>query len=250
VKIDLSNLRGTTRFNDLHEDLQAQITAIDTFITSQIAFREQCDALMPSHAQNLATVPADVDFVRGKLETTELALDNDSRAIESIKAVVKRDAENARLSFRAVENLKLPQQFHYQGMWGQTSSSPGRGDDTSSDSSQGPADLVSYVSGTADQFQATLAKYQRNIEEIEAHLRTLEVAVVQQGQQMMFKRGQDGAGRSRDEQVRELVATLTAFENGILGTARKVGEAREGVVGVVEGGAGGSEAVRGAFGRR
>ena len=33
VKIDLSNLRPTTRFSDLHDDLKKQIETIDSFIT-------------------------------------------------------------------------------------------------------------------------------------------------------------------------------------------------------------------------
>ena len=70
---------------------------------------------MPAHGASLSTVAEDVEFVGNKLETAELGLDNDSRAIDAQKAVVRRDADNARLSFRAVENLKLPQQFHYSG---------------------------------------------------------------------------------------------------------------------------------------
>lgn len=245
VKIDISNVRGTTRFNDLHEDLQKQIEQIDTFIQTQIQYKEQCDALMPSHAASLGTIPDDVAFVQNKLETTELALDNDSRAIEAMKDVVRRDADNARLSFRAIENLKLPQQFHYSGMW-QTgaSSSPGRGADGGSagggdNGAGGPVDLVAYVSETAESFAKTLEKYQRNVAEIEAHLRTLEASVVQQGQQMMFSRGRDGAGRSREEQVGELGRVLRDFENGILQVAKHVGQAREEVVVVVESGLGG-----------
>lgn len=36
VRIDLTNLRGTTRFNDLHEDLQKEISKLDDIIQGQI----------------------------------------------------------------------------------------------------------------------------------------------------------------------------------------------------------------------
>lgn len=193
-----------------------------------------------------------------KLETAELALDNDANAIESMKATVRRDAENARLSFRAVENLKLPNQFHYSSMWGQEQS-PGRGgsgaDVVDGGAGRAPADIVGYVSATADEFARTLGVYQRNISEIEEHLRTLEASVVQQGQMMMYRRGRDGAGRSRDEQIRELGDTLRGFDQGIVKVAEHVGQVKEELSAVIDGGVGvsggyGGGEMRGSFGRR
>lgn len=236
MKIDLSNIRGTTRFNDLHDDVQKQIEALDNFITQQIQFKEQCDALMPSHGESLSTIPNDVSFVQSKLETTELALDNDTAAIDAMKAVIRKDADNARLSFRAVENLKLPQQFHYSGMWQTNASSPS-GTSGSSDNGSGPVDLVSFVSSTADEFSKALAKYQGHVAEIEAHLGTLEANVVFQSQQLMFGRGRDGGVRGRDEQIRELGAVLREFDDGIMKVARRVGQVKEEALGVVEAGA-------------
>jgi len=207
---------------------------------------------MPAHGASLSTVAEDVEFVGNKLETAELGLDNDSRAIDAQKAVVRRDADNARLSFRAVENLKLPQQFHYSGMWQTSSSSDSPANNNTTGTDIGHTDLVSYVSSTADDLARTLASYSQNIAEIEAHLRTLEGSVVQQAQQMMFMRGQNGQGRSREEHIREIGGTLREFEDGIVKVARRVGQAREEVLGVVEegaGGAGGGDG-RGVFGRR
>jgi len=233
VKIDMSNIRGTTRFNDLHDDLQKQIEALDNFITQQIQFKEQCDALMPSHAESLSTIPNDVSFVQSKLETTELALDNDTAAIDAMKAVIRKDADNARLSFKTVENLKLPQQFHYSGMWQTNASSPG-GTSNNNDGSNGSVDLVGFVSGTADEFAKSLAKYQGHVAEIEAHLGTLEANVMFQSQQLMFSRGRDGGTRGREEQVRELGAVLREFDDGIVKVARRVGQVKEEALGVVE----------------
>lgn len=198
-------------------------------------------------------------FVSSKLETAELALDNDANAIEGMKATVRRDAENAKLSFKAVENLKLPNQFHYSNMWSQEQS-PGRRGSVADAAGDGgaagtPADIVGYVGATADEFAKTLGLYQRNISEIEEHLRTLEASVVQQGQMMMYRRGRDGAGRSRDEQIRELGDTLRGFDQGIVKVAEHVGQVKEELAAVIDagvgvGGAYGSGEMRGSFGRR
>jgi len=230
VKIDVSTIRGTTRFNDLHEELQKQIEQIDAFIQQQISFKEQCDALMPAHDLNLTSIPNDVEYVKGKADTAELALDNDSQAINTMKGVVKKDADNAELSFKAVENLKLPQQFHYTGMWHGHSSTivPQRSRGGSSQgNSEEPADLVSYFSTCATEMTNTLKTYQQNISEIEAHLRTVEANTIAQGQQLMFKRGRDGGSRSSEDQIRELAAVLREFEGGIINVAGKVGTVRE-----------------------
>src|SRR5271156_1108431 len=64
VRIDTTNIRGTTRFNDLHEDLQKQITQIDEVIQAQIRLKHDCDAIMPSHESQLSNIPHDVEFIR------------------------------------------------------------------------------------------------------------------------------------------------------------------------------------------
>lgn len=234
VKIDVSNVRGTTRFNDLHEELQKQIEQIDAFIQQQISFKEQCDALMPAHGQNLLSIPADIDFIKSKLDTVELALDNDSSAINTMKGVVQKDAENARVSFRTVENLKLPQQFHYTGMWQGASSAVSRHAESSNvpdgvAAGGRPASLVSFFSESADEMSKTLGAYRQNISEIEAHLHTVETSTILQTQQAMFQRGKDGGRRSRDDRMRELIAVLKQFEAGIVAVAGRVGGARDGV---------------------
>lgn len=201
---------------------------------------------MPAHSENVASLPPDVDYIKQRLDTTELALDNDSSAIEQMKAVVRKDAQNAKLSFRAIENLKLPQQFHYTGMsWyggasGGVTQGASRSAAVASSGEEGsPQDIVDFFSSEADQFQKTLDTYTRNVSEIEAHLRTLEVNVAQQSQQVLFRRGTDGGMRTREEQVRELAAVLNEFEGAIVGVAERIGGLREGTSEVVEKGKGG-----------
>lgn len=232
VKIDVSQIRGTTRFNDLHEDLQKQIEQIDAFVQQQIAYKEQCDALMPSLGEMVSSLPPDVDYVRNRLETCEISVDNDSSALNKVKEVVSKDVQNARISFRAAENLKLPQQYHHSGtLYG---SSINRSSVDAISSEPTPMDLLSFFDTSATSLSSTLQKYQSNLSEIENHLGIVENNTATQAQQLMFRRGKEGGARSRDDQITELSNVLREFEGGILQVAETVGKVREGVVDVIE----------------
>ncbi|KAL2354395.1 hypothetical protein BJ546DRAFT_911244 [Cryomyces antarcticus] len=239
VKVDLSSIRNTTRFSDLHETIQQQIEQIDAFIQQQIAYSEQCAALMPSHQQNLASIPDDVKFLEEKVETVDLALTNDSQTIASLKKGVRADATDAQIAFRVIENLRLPSQFHYSGLsvyqqqqyqqqrsLAAYSALNGEAENT---------DLVGYIGKQATDMEKRLAKYQTNLGAIEQHLGTVEASAlqqVQQVQQMVVARrdaGENG-GANGEDVVRELASTLRGFEGAILGAAGRVGACREGVI--------------------
>jgi len=213
VRIDISNVRTTTRFNDLHEDLQKEIEQLDKFILAQIQQCHDCAAIMPAHAEQLSFIPDNVDFLSRKLIGVESSLENDAQAVALDGSLVHRDAENAKLSFRAIEVLKLPPQYHQPGIW--------HGSNSSSAPADQAQDLVSFFSKTADEMAGTLAKYKVSIGEIEQHLRGVEASTVQQAQQM--------SGGNPGDAMRELAAVLREFEAGILSVAGSVGGAREGV---------------------
>lgn len=224
--IDVSNLRPTTRFNDLHADLKKQIESIDSFIRQQEAFSAQCEALLPNHSANVESIAPDVDLITGKIETVELALENDSRAIESAKALVKRDANDLMRCARVTENLTLPSQYHYGPSV--TAATRTRAAAAPSGDDSYDVDLVGYFMRQVDTMQSTLDTYTSHMAEIENHLRVIEVSTVQQAQQLAAQRTGSRAGNSQDT-VRELAETLRGFEHGILGAAGLVGSCREGV---------------------
>lgn len=239
VKIDVSNIRGTTRYNDLHEDLQKQIETIDNFILNQMHFKSECDSVLPKIESQSLYIPNDVAFVSRKLDTMQQALENDAEAIDAVRKSVKNDAADAKLSFRAIDNLKLPQQYHYTGLWNVPSVSQSAGPKLpGDDEDDASTDLVSYFSRQAEEMGKTLASYKRNVHDIESHLRGIETNTVQQMQQLAFTRGRDGGERSAEDQVRELAAVLREFENAIMAVASKIGGAREGVTELIVGGAG------------
>ncbi|QSZ34414.1 hypothetical protein DSL72_006006 [Monilinia vaccinii-corymbosi] len=226
VRIDLSQMRGTTRFNDLHEDLQKQIEFFDQVIQSQIIMKNDCEAIMPQHGKLLEHVPNDVEFCRRKLLGMEEAMERDAAEIDQVRQLVKQDADNATLSFRAIDNQKLPAPYQTPGIWAtkSTNNSTSVPDDTDAQ------DLVSFFSSTADELDAALKKYQSHFTEIEAHLRSLEQSTAQQTQALLARR--NGRAYQQENPVQELGMALLEFEQSILQVASKIGASREGIQGL------------------
>lgn len=223
TKIDVSNLRPTTRFSDLHDDLKKQIQTMDAFIRQQEAFCAQCEAMVPVHATNVDTITPDVDLITSKIETVELALENDSRGIEGAKALVSREAADLMRCARVIENLTLPSAYHYGPPASRNRSAASGEDDGSYD-----VDLTGYFTRQSENMQKTLETYTSHLAEIESHLRVIEGGTVQQAQLLAAQRA-GGRGATSQDTVRELADTLRGFENGILGAAGLVGSCREGV---------------------
>lgn len=227
VRISINELRPTTRFNDLHEELQKVIESVDNFILNQMKYRDECDALLPKVIEKASPISNDVEYCSKTLETTQIALENDAEAIAYGKLLVKTDVSNAKLSFRIIQNLKMPQQFHHSGLWNAPNVSQVVGPPLIDDHVGSSKNLVSYFSQEIDDMSKTLEKYKRSIAEVEAYLKSVEDNTYHQMRQIAFVRGPDGGAKSAEDQIRELAAVLKEFENGILGVAGKVGSSRE-----------------------
>lgn len=239
VKIDLSNIKPTTRFSELHEDLQSVIAQLDTFIHQQIKWCHEIQESLPKRGADIHTIPGDVEYLTQRVEAVELALDKDVRDIKRVKEEVKADQNDARRCFNAIENLKLPSQFHYTGLAGAAAVAAGvRGVDESGDAEDLGArtsDLISYFQNKTNELDERLSKYQGQLSEIEAHLTTVEASAVEQIEKLVLRRGRGDDGK---EGLRELVAALRGFEEAVLRVASRVGEVRENVVEVTLGGGG------------
>lgn len=213
------------------------IEHVDNFIISQIGFQEQCEQAMTRVEGLVAPIPSDAEYCAKTLETMQNALENDAEAIAHAKMLVRTDAASAKLSFKIVQNLKLPQQFQTTGLWNIPNVSQSAAPTLSDDDLPGAgSDVVSYFSKETGNMSKTLEGYKQSLAEVEAYLQGIEANTFQQMQQISFTHGQDGRGKSAEDQVRELAAVLREFENGILGVASKVGGAREKVQEIMLGG--------------
>ncbi|CAK7217613.1 hypothetical protein SBRCBS47491_003218 [Sporothrix bragantina] len=263
VRIDLSNLKGTTRFNDLQESLQKDIIAFDSLIQSYIEQKNQVEAFLPAHSESLEAIPGDVRFVARKYDGVSAAMASDLQSIQALRETVKQDAEHAQLSFKALDNQKLPAQFHTSGLWSTGGSGApkknGRGrdgaggDDRDSKNGDraggdggGRTDLINYFSHTGDEIGQQLRKLESNLGEIEVHMYSVQSGLLEQLQRIAASSSSsggasasasagangDGSGSSSDDKVAELAAVLRDFEESILSVASVVGSARESMTGL------------------
>jgi nucleoporin p58/p45 len=225
VTIDMTNIRNTTRFGDLHQDIKKEIENIDAVIQAQIQMKNQCDAIMSSHNTQLAQIPHDVEFCQRKLIGVQNAGAGDVYSINLVKKYIDTDVQHAKLSFKAIDNLKLPPQYHNSGIWStKTTPSSNQGQ---TNGEGGAQDMVSFFSSTADELAATLASYQKHIVEIEQHLRSVEGSSAAQLNTLIAKRNGSFAGI--EDPMEQLTGALRDFEESLLGVAGDVGAAREGV---------------------
>ena len=223
VRIDMANIKGSTRVQDLHEDLQKQLAFLDGIILGQEARMTECQTFMGPHEKTLENVPPDVEFITRKMRGLADLMDGDVEAVSALKVLVEEDAKNAKLSFRAIDNLKLPPQYHNPG-W-PTKATGGDNRSQGNSAARDSQDIVGYFSATADDLTSKLAKYQKNISDIETHLRGVEASTAHQIQSFVSSR--QGGGAAQNEEIRELAESFQDFERGILNVAGKVGSARE-----------------------
>lgn len=222
VRIDISNLKGTTRFNDLQEDLQKKIERVDMFIQQQMRNKEEVDSFMPGHKEMLESIPNDVGFVAKKYESAHSALASAAQAIEAARGLIGQDVDHARLSFRAIDNLKLPEQYHTAGIW-----APRQQPASTANTEADGQDLVSFFSRAADEMEDQVERYKSNMSEIEMHMHGVSDSLVEQLQKMMANK--NGAPSGPNEKAQELSAVLRELQQGILKVASDVASVREGM---------------------
>lgn len=228
VRIDVSNIKSTTRFNDLQEDLQRAIAQIDDGIQKCIRDKEAVDAFLPAHHDQLTAIPTDVGFVTRKHEGAHSALAGDILAIDQLRGLVKSDAADARLSFKAIDNLKLPTQYHQAGLWSSRSQQVGAGAGAGADAKSN-TDVISLFSKTADEMDDMMRKFENHLGEIEVHLHGVQGNMLEQLQRVAAQSKGATTPGGVDERVVELAAVLRDFEESILKVAGVVGGVKEGV---------------------
>ena len=186
-----------------------------------------------------ASIPNDVGYCTTTLDTMQNALENDAETIAHTKVLIKSDAANAKLSFKIIQNLRLPQPYQHSGLWNIPPVSQTATPTLAEDGLSSSSDLVSYFSNESDNMSRTLEGYKKNLAEVEVYLKGIEVNTFHQMQHMAFTHGRDGKTKNAEDQVRELANVLREFEHGILGVAGKVGGVREKVQEVMLGESGG-----------
>ncbi|GKZ24090.1 hypothetical protein AbraIFM66951_008903 [Aspergillus brasiliensis] len=258
VKVDISNILPTTKYESCADEIKSELEKFDNFVLNQIKICNEVANMIPTIASQGETIPNDVEFVQGKLETMQHALENDAGDIDQLRNLVSRDAAEAQVAFRAIDTLKLPLQYQSTGgagWWSQDQKmSDGQAlrttrkntlalpDDVESDPSTAtsvngvPVNLVDYFSQRSDEMGAVLERYTRNLKEIEDHFHGVEATLERQIHDFVTSRSRDGAAAGTPKSiVSELATVLGDVEAGILGVASRLGGVTEQVQEVVLG---------------
>ena len=221
VKINLSDLHSTTRFDDCIDDVRHQFEAADKMIRAQEDFCSAIQAFLGErHEADLGTLGPSLDLVKGKAEIVEGTLVQDAREVEAARALGERERGEVEMCRRVVEGLRLP--------GGYTAGGQGVGRGGAYDTALIPSFFVPLARELAE----TLGAYEAQVEAVEAHLRVLEGSVVERSR----VRGASGReGQAEGDVVGDLAETLRGFEGSILGVAGVVGGVRKAVEGLVLG---------------
>lgn len=251
MKVDVSNLLPTTKFESCADEIRKTIEDIDTYILNQMKVCNEVADMLPTIENQGSTIPNDVDFVQGKLETMQHALENDASDIDQLRNLVTRDAAEAQVAFRAIDTLKLPMQYQTAGGGGWWSvqdqnvsdrrslrstrkNTLALPDEVEADASTAtsvngiPVNLVDYFSQRSDEMGAVLERYKGNLKEIEDHLHGVEISLNRQINEFVSSKSRDGgaAGAPRSA-VNDLAAVLSDVEAGIMGVASRLGGVSE-----------------------
>ncbi|PYH42308.1 nucleoporin FG repeat-containing protein [Aspergillus saccharolyticus JOP 1030-1] len=257
VKIDVSNILPTTKYESCADEIKSELEKFDNYVLTQIKLCNEVANMIPTIETQGQTIPHDVDFVQGKLETIQHALENDASEIDQLRSLVSRDAAEAQVAFRAIDTLKLPLQYQSTGgagWWTQSHKTDSQTlrstrkntlalpDDVESDPATAtsvngvPVNLVDYFSQRSDEMGTVLERYTRSLKEIEDHLHGVEATLERQIHDFVASRSRDGASSGTPKSiVNDLATVLGDVEAGILGVAGRLGGVTEQVQEVVLG---------------
>ncbi|PYH83627.1 hypothetical protein BO82DRAFT_331470 [Aspergillus uvarum CBS 121591] len=258
VKIDVSNILPTTKYESCADEIKAELERFDNYVLGQIKLCNEVSNMIPTIETQGQSIPHDVDFVQGKLETMQHALENDASEIDQLRNLVSRDAAEAQVAFRAIDTLKLPLQYQSTGGAGwwtsqnqktdaQTLRSTRKNtlalpDDVESDPATAtsvngvPVNLVDYFSQRSDEMGVVLERYTRSLKEIEDHLHGVESTLERQIHDFVAARSRDGPASGTPKSIiNDLATVLSDVEAGILGVAGRLGGVTEQVQEVVLG---------------
>jgi nucleoporin p58/p45 len=220
ARIDLQNVKGTTRFNDLHEDIQREIEAIGKAISQIMANKNEIDAFMPQHEEDVTNQNYSVKLLLEKYEAVQNALNEDVQAVKHLQGLTSEVIEDAKLSFKAVDNLKLPAHYHTPGLWGRTPTPGGSNAGLDNDGQ----DMMAYFNTQLERLDQRHVKLKERLAEIEEHMPGVEAGLYERLRRISEK------GHVSDGARDSLVQALYDTHETILNQAKNVAQTREQLV--------------------
>ncbi|TKW59150.1 Nucleoporin NUP49 [Colletotrichum tanaceti] len=170
VRVDISNIKGTTRFNDLEQSIQSEMENCDMMIQRFMAHASEIRGFMAAHGGDLGQLTTDVNWLQRKYEGVKTTLDEDIVTLAHLKDLVKSDADIAKMAFAGADQLKLP--AHYHQTWLTRGGSGGNTTNGSPD--RNVEDVLTLFSNEADRLKELHQFQVQKIKEMEQHMPGVE----------------------------------------------------------------------------
>lgn len=216
VRVDLSQVKGSTKFDDLTKEGQTLITTIEAAIQKVSKWKDEIAGYTPVHEQEIKQLAVDVAYLQNKYELVKRAvLEGDVAAVQELRSLSNKNIDDAQTVGRAVENLKLPAHYHLPGLW--TAS----GANTSFGADPNETDLIGFFNRQCAQLSERDDKLRSYLAEIQQHMPNVEGGLYQKLTALQNHMG------SSNSAFEEMKATLVDMRNAIIRQAVEVGKTRE-----------------------
>ena len=218
VRVDLTQVKGSTKFDDLTKEGQDLISGIEATIDKVGKWKDEIAGYTPVHEQDIRQLAVDVAYLQNKYELVKRAvLEGDVASVQELRTMSNKNIDDAQTVGRAVENLKLPAHYHLPGLFTST------GANTSFGADPGESDLIGFFNRQCAQLQERDERLRSYLAEIQQHMPNVEGGLYQK---LTALQGQMGGGSS-GAAFEEMRATLVDMRNVILRQAVEVGKTRE-----------------------
>ena len=216
VRVDLTQVKGSTKFDDLTKEGQALITTIEAAIQKVSKWKDEIAGYTPVHEQEIKQLAVDVAYLQNKYELVKRAvLEGDVAAVQELRNLSNKNIDDAQTVGRAVENLKLPAHYHLPGLW--TAS----GANTSFGADPNETDLIGFFNRQCAQLSERDQKLRAYLAEIQQHMPNVEGGLYQKLTALQNHMGNSNSA------FEEMKATLVDMRNAIIRQAVEVGKTRE-----------------------
>ncbi|KAK6515203.1 Nucleoporin nup49/NSP49 (Nuclear pore protein nup49/NSP49) [Arthrobotrys conoides] len=201
VEMNFSNMRGTTRYEELHADVRSLLDFLDDYVQKAIGISQELSARSVTHKEAMESVDDDVEHVSRKLGFTTTFLNNDGHSIGQLHNASTQLINTATLSTRTIDILRLPmsQRSHYL---------------STHHTSNPEYSLMPYFEEKSSELESKATHFLATVGEVE---KTLEAVERDVGQVNM----------SAESKVREVVKAERVVFSGMLAVASKVATVNE-----------------------
>ncbi|PHH50978.1 Nucleoporin NUP49 [Ceratocystis fimbriata CBS 114723] len=222
VRLDMNQVRGSTKFEDLSKEAQDGIIKIDNIISVIMGWKAEIDGFLPAHEEQIASLGHDVIYLERKYAMVQRAvLGDDVANIQELRSMSNQNIADAQLASKAVDNLKLPMSYHVPGLWTQPTNASAGGPSAAAAASE--PDLISYFNRHIASLGERDRKLRGYISEIQAHMPRVEHGLYEKLTQLQATPGmghQVGA-------LEQIKGVLLDLRDAIIKQAVEVAKTRE-----------------------